>query len=166
MKTIVQHPIWGQITYNENIWTGKKSIALNRLVAQRVSKKEFLIDNKRALIDGDYLRGATLYFDNETIELSPKPKWYEIALSLLPILFLLTWGNNPSLCAIFPVIGGALGGALGGFAIIISLMLMKKTQATITKVLIGIGILAATVLIGYVFALAYILLVFNIVYGA
>lgn len=153
MKVVVQHPTYGEIVYNEGSWSGKKSLTVNGIDAQPVSKKEFLIDGKRAMIKGASLMGATLYIDNETVELVAKPKWYEFALAILPFVFLMVWGNSEALCSIFPVVGGAIGGALGGVALVMSLMLMKKTTSPVLKALIGLGTLAATVLIAFILAL-------------
>ena len=51
MKEIVQHPIYGEIIYNENFWTGKKKIAVNGVDAQPISKKDhrFLQKDPRIL---------------------------------------------------------------------------------------------------------------------
>lgn len=153
MKESVQHPLYGEIVYNESFWTGKKTLTAEKVDVQTVSKKEFMIDDKKATIKGGYFTGIKLYIDNETIELSPKPKWYEIVLAVLPVLFLLTWGNSASLSAIFPVVGGAIGGALGALGSIISLLLMKKSKSPMFKVLIGAGALLATLLIAFILAI-------------
>ena len=105
------------------------------------------------MIEGSYLGGAKLLINNETIEIVPKPKWYEIFLSVLPFVFLMVWGNNVALCAIFPVVGGAIGGALGGLGVVFSLLYMKKAKALIYKILIGLGTFVATVLAAFVMAL-------------
>lgn len=154
MKQIIQHPTYGEIVYTESFWTGKKSLTVNGVEAQPVSKKEFSIDSKKAFLKGNYLSGVTLWIDVEEIELFPKAKWYEFVLALLPLIFLLTWGNSPTLCAIFPVVGGAIGGALGGLFAIVSISVMKKAQSPVYKVGIGLGICVATVLIAYLLALA------------
>ena len=156
MKKTIQHPIYGEIVYTESAWTGKKSLTINGLAAHPISKKMFKLDDKSVTIIGNDLMGASLFIDGEIIKLSPKPKWYEIVFAVLPFLFLMTWGNSTSLCAIFPVVGGAIGGALGGAASIISLLIMKKSKSPIIKVIIGIGALVATVLIAFVLALALI----------
>ena len=125
MKEIVQHSIYGEIVYNESFWTGKKALTINGVDAKPISKKEYMVNEKRAILKGSFLTGSTLLIEGETIQLSPKAKWYEIILAIIPFLFLLTWGNSASLCSIFPVVGGAIGGALGGVGAVISLFLMK-----------------------------------------
>ena len=135
MKEIVQHPIYGEIIYNENFWTGKKKIAVNGVDAQPISKKEYMVNEKRALLTGNFLTGSTLHIAGEAIQLSPKIKWYEIIL------------------AIFPVVGGALGGALGGVGAIVSMYFMKNKKPLV-KALIGIIVAASTILIAFILALA------------
>ena len=159
MKESVKHPIYGEIVYNENFWTGKKAITVNGVDAQSVSKNEFTFEDKKAVIKGNCFMGVKVYIDDDTVEVSPKPKWYEIVLAVLPFIFLLTWGNSEALCSIFPVVGGAIGGALGGIGSMASLLFMKKSKSLLTKVLIGIGAFAATVFVAFVIAFVLILFI-------
>ncbi len=154
MKEIVQHSIYGEIVYNESFWTGKKALTINGVDAKPISKKEYMVNEKRAILKGSFLTGSTLLIDGETVQLSPKAKWYEIILAIIPPLFLMTWGNNASLCSIFPVVGGAIGGALGGVGAVISLFLMKTQKNPIVKTVVGIIVAVATILIAFVLALA------------
>lgn len=159
MKEFVQHPVYGEIVYKESFWIGKKTLTVNGVKAQPISKKEYMIAGKKALIKGSYYTGINLYIEGEAIELSPKPKWYELVLAFLPLYFLLTWGNNQTLCSIFPVVGGAIGGALGGIALMSSLLFMIKSKSLVSKILIGIGTFVVTVLIAFVLAIVLILLI-------
>lgn len=157
MKEKLQHPVYGEIVYSENIWTGRKILTVDGQ-SQKVTKKEFSIAGKNALVKGNFLSGVTLLIENETIVLSPKPKWYETVLALLPFILLLTWGNSQALCTIFPVVGGAIGGALGGVAMVYSSLYIKKAQSILTKVLIGLGFIVAAFLVAHILALVLILL--------
>jgi hypothetical protein len=156
MKEFVQHPVLGEIVYDESIWTGKKTLTVNGETAKTISKNIFEVNGKTLTISGSILTGIKLFTDDETIEISPKPKWYEIALAILPFVFLMTWGNSPALCAIFPVVGGAIGGALGGLSGVISLLFMKKEESPAKKVLIGVIALVATVLVAFLLALGLV----------
>ena len=158
MKEFVQHPIYGEIVYNESFWTAKKTLTINGVHAQPVSKKEFSAEGKKVVIIGSRLMGLKLQIDNDVVEVSPKPTWYELVFAFLPLIFLLTWGNSAALCSIFPVVGGAIGGALGGISSITSLLLMKNAKSLLIKLLIGIGVVVVTVLIGFVLALLMIAL--------
>ena len=158
MKEILQHPVYGEIVYDESFWTGKKTITVNGVRAVRVSKKEYLIDGKESTLVGNFFTGITLYLDGETIRISPKTKWYELLLAILPFFFLITWGNSQTLCAIFPVVGGAIGGGLGAFCAVVSLSFMKKQSSPIFKVLIGIIAAIATIFIAFILAIALAML--------
>jgi len=162
MKASITHPSYGEIVYSESIWTGKKSLIINGTAVQPVSKTEFMIGENKAVLKGNYLTGVSLSIGDETIELSPKSKWYEIVLAVLPIVFLLTWGNSATLFSIFPVIGGAIGGALGALGSVFSMLLMKKSQSPAVKILTGIGFFAATVIVGFVAAVAFVMLTASI----
>jgi len=159
MKEIVKHPIYGEIVYNENFWTGKKILTINGVEAHPISKNEYMINEKKVLLKGSFLKGVTAYVDSETILLSPKIKWYEIILAIIPFLFLLIWGNSYSLVAIFPVVGGAIGGGLGGFAAIMSLFFMKCQKSPLIKVVIGIVATVVVILIAFVLALVFLSIV-------
>ena len=156
MKEFVQHPIYGEIVYNESIWTGKKTLTINGVNAKQVSKKEFTVEGKKVVIIGNSLIGVKVHIDNDTVEVSPKPKWYEIVFAVLPFIFLLTWGNSAVLCSVFPVVGGAIGGALGAIGSMTSLLFMKKSKSLLPKLLIGIGTFVGTVLIAFLLALLMI----------
>ena len=153
MKTVINHPTYGEIVYDESFWTGKKTLTVNGTTCFAISKKEFMVGDQKVLLSGNLYLGIRLSIDQETIEISPRPAWYEIVLAILPILFLLTWGNSPALCAIFPVVGGAIGGAVGAVFSLSSLLLMKKSKSPAIKLLIGVGMFALTLLVAFVLAL-------------
>ena len=153
MKITVNHPTYGTIVYDESIWTGKKTLTVNGTACFAVSKKEFMVGDQKAVLLGNLFMGIQLFINYETVEISPRPTWYEILLAVLPLTFLLTWGNSPTLCAIFPFVGGAIGGALGGIGSMTSLLLMKNASSTAKKLLIGVGMLAATLSLAFLLAL-------------
>ena len=156
MKESIQHPVYGQIVYEESFWTGKKSITVNGVSAPVVSKNKFMIDGKEATLKGNFAGGVSMSIEGETIQLTPKSKWYESALAVIPLVFLLTWGNSVELCAIFPVVGGALGGLLGAIGGIMSRNYMRRQKNPLLKVLIGLVAAAATIFVAYLLALVLI----------
>ena len=103
MRKIIQHPVYGKIIYTEGSWTGKKDLVVPGHDVQQVSKRSFLVDGKSALIVGNFLSGAELCIDGETIELSAKLKWYEVVIAILPLIFMWTWGRSAALCSISPL---------------------------------------------------------------
>ena len=159
MKKIIQHENLGEIIYAESFWLGKKSITVNGEAAKMLSKNEFMIGEIKATVKGNLFLGCSLSVNDEKIILSPSPKWYEIALALLPFLFILVWGNAPSLCSIFPIIGGGLGGALGGVLALCSLITMRVTKNPTYKVLIGVGFIILSVLSAFGAAMAIVALI-------
>ena len=154
MKELTMHPDYGEIVYEESFWTGKKRLFINGVEAERISKKEFSVNGKRALIGGSFLTGVRLLIDDQLVVISPKTKWYELVLAWIPFVFLMIWGNSVTLCSIFPVVSGALGGIVGALAAVTSIMLMKKTRSTLIKILIGLASFVVTVVIAYIMAIA------------
>lgn len=156
MQINIFHNIYGQIIYSEGFWSGKRDLIIPSHNVQRISKNNYIIDGKRAYLKGSYLFGIKLCFDDMTIVLSSAPKFYELIFAFLPLMFIIMWGNIPSLCAIFPVIGGGIGGALAGFAAVLSLYLMKTQKTFLSKLLMGLSVFIITVAIAFLLAEIYI----------
>lgn len=145
MKQTIQHEKYGEILYNENFWTGKKSLSMNGAPLTKISKKEFQTANGvTGTITGSFLLGACLSIEGETIRLTPKITWYEIVLCILPFILIMIWGNVVALCQIVPVVGGAIGGAISGMLSVVSLFVMRSVKPVWAKILIGIGFVGAT----------------------
>lgn len=157
MKYTVTHPLLGTVEVNESIWTGKKELFLNGQPVQKLSKKVFALPSgEQILLAGNSLSGITLQYGTENIRVAPGPKWYEIVLSLLPFLLVMVWGNTPALCAILPVIGGAIGGALSAVGCVLNFIAIKSVRSVPLKILISIGILAVTFLVCFLIGLAIV----------
>lgn len=145
MKAIVTHETYGEIIYEESALTGKKSIAIGGAQLESLSKKEFkLQDGGVATVNGNVMIGASLNVNGETISLTPKVKWYEILLCILPLILTLTWGNIPQLCLIVPLVGGAIGGAIGGVFSVIGFYVMRIVKPVGYKILIALASLGLT----------------------
>lgn len=152
MTEFVRHPEFGDICYTEGFWSGKKTLMINGKSTIPIGKKRFLHDGKTVVLKGNSFAGVSIVIDGQTVRVSPAPKWYEIILALLPFLFLVTWGNSPALCSIFPVVGGAIGGALGGVGLVVSRMAMKSQRNPLTKIFLGLGVFALTVFAAFILA--------------
>ena len=155
MKSTLQHPTWGEIVYDESIWTGKKTIAVNGVPLQKQSKKEF-IDPSGGLwvVKGNYLSGTVLETGGEAIRMTAPVKWYEIVLSVIPFLLVMVWGNVAALCAIVPVVGGAIGGVISAVCSVLNLYIIKGIQNIWLKILISIGFIAAAFLVCFLIGFA------------
>lgn len=157
MNKTVMHPVYGAVTFEENIWTGKKTIAINgTMLPQRQKNLYFLANGEESIpviLKGNALTGASVVIGGEELVLYSKPSVLDWILGVLPFVLVLVWGNSPALCAIVPVVGGAIGGAIGGLAMVLCMtQLREKTLGK--KLLIGLLSLAATfavcAAIGYV----------------
>ena len=151
MKNTVQHPAYGQIHYEESIWTGKKVIKVNDTVLQQVSKDTYVLtiggESVYAVLKGSMLTGACLTVRDEAIWLVAKPMWYDWLLSVLPFVVMIIWGNSPQLCSIIPVVGGAIGGAIGGVGVVTTMVLVRD-RAGFRKILAALLALAGTFAVG------------------
>ena len=154
MKTTVHHIAYGTINYEENVWSGKKSLAIGGVRLPMKKKNVFKLNTQKGSFDckvkGNALTGASLLIGEDVIQLTSAPKWYETACSVLIFMTIMIWGNSVALCtALFPVIGGALGGAISGFTSFLCLFLMRSTKKVWQKLLIWLGLYLATLLLCY-----------------
>ena len=155
MKRVIQHPELGEIIYEESFWTGKKKLSING--EQLISKSRNVFetsDGKTVTLKGNIINGTKAEIDGNTVEISPSTKWYEYVLSFISFAFVLVWGNVPSLCAIFPIVGGAIGGFISALISMLNIYLIKKTDKIWLKVVISLASFVVAVLICYLLALA------------
>ena len=147
MKHTMVHPVYGQITYEENIISGKKSIFVNGKPLQKLDKKTFIWDDgpEKTLVKVKSAIPvyAALNLPDEQIWVVPNPLWYEWILSLLIPILVIAWGNSPALCSIFPIVGGALGGLIGGIGFILCMCLLRGKKIG-GKLLVALLSLLAT----------------------
>ncbi len=160
MKKTVMHPEYGKITYEESIWTGKKTLSVNGVVLPKDGKNSYLLaagqDSTYVTLNGNAVTGASVVIRGQEIVIYPKPTVLDWILSCLPFVLILVWGNNPALCSIVPVAGGAIGGALGAAASIVAMLNMRQKPVG-KKLLISLLALLATFGIGAL--VGYILLI-------
>ena len=163
MKSVIAHPVYGEIVYEESFWTGKKKISINGQALVKVGKGGKGIyayqmgeEVKTVMVQGSYLFGTKLAIGSEIVPVSPAPKWYEIVISAAILIFLIVWGNASITAAIFPIVGGGLGGALAAAAGMGNLALSRFVPKWWQKLLVGIGVLAAAVLSGFLLALVIV----------
>lgn len=125
MKNSVVHPVYGTITYEENIWTGKKTVYIGNVLLRKGKKNTYHWstegNEEQVTLRGGAFSGVSLNIRGEEIWILSKPAWYDYVLSVLPFMLVLTWGNSTALCSIIPVVGGAIGGAIGGLGMVISM---------------------------------------------
>lgn len=159
MRTSVNHPVYGEITYEEGLWSGRKSVFVNGRELRKMDKKKFVFQEGEnailATLRGSALSGAALLVQGEEIWLYAKPAWYEWVLAVLPLVLNLIWGNSVQLCSIIPVLGGAIGGALNGVAMII-IMTNIRERGIAGKLLISL--LGTVIAFGVCAALGFLML--------
>lgn len=133
---------YGEISIDENVWTGRRTVKINQQVLQKKSKKEYILPDGAVLtIKGNSLMGLQAVIGQEVIQVIPKITWYEILLLLFPFVINLAWGNTVALCKIVPIVGGAIGGAINGVLVVLSAIIMRSTKKLYIKILTGLGAL-------------------------
>jgi len=158
MKASVSHILYGRIEYEESFWTGKRELTVRGKKLQKIKRNVFKSSLGREYrVKGSFLTGATLQVGRDEIRLSEPCKWYEVFCTVLIAMFLLVWGNVPALCAIFPLVGGAIGGAIAGLGAFTNLFLMKQTKGVGKKLLVWLGMFLGTVAACFLVAILLLL---------
>ena len=160
MKSKVIHPVYGEIVYDENFWTGSKSLYVNGVKLNKISKNTFSGQSDFApicwTVSGNVISSVNVVVNGETIEIDKKPAWYDIVLSSLIFILIMIWGNSVALCSIVPVIGGAIGGGISGIMLATNLIIIKQQSSILKKILITLGMMAATFVICMLAGFAYL----------
>lgn len=157
MKQVIDHPTYGQIVYEESFWTGKKAISVNGEMLIPQTKTSFLTkEGEKVTVKGNYLMGVKLTIGTDTVQAVPSIKWYEIVLTVLTVVFALTWGNSKELYKIVPMVGGALGGFLSALIAMCGLIFMKRSNKIWLKLVIWV--VSFGVMFGVLYGIAAIAL--------
>lgn len=163
MKNSINHPTYGTIECDESFWTGNKIITINGSQLTKIDRKNYVYNTEDGPIpvevSGGIFMGTKLKINGEEFFVTPKTPWYSIIIALLPIIFVMIWGNSPTLCAIFPVIGGAIGALVTVLFAFLGIMVSVKVKNKFLKVLVQLGFAVASVLICYLAALYLIILI-------
>lgn len=162
MKFKKQTERFGEIEYYESAWSGKKGVKVQGQTLTAVKKDTFLmrstIGELHVIVNGSYMRGVTIEIDGEKMVMVEKPKWYVIALIILFAIIPIVWANVPTLCGIFPLIGGAIGGAIMGVCAVATYMATRRVPKPIYQVLITFAGFLLNVALCYAVGLIFIAL--------
>ena len=163
MTQTIMHSVYGAISYEENIWTGKKSLAVNGKYLKKGRKNVFTLeDGENTLyvtLNGNALTGVTVTIGGQKIVVLSKLTSLEYILSILPFALVMIWGNVPALCSIIPVVGGAIGGGLSALASVICVSKMRDCtmgKKVLTSLLATLAAFLVCAAIGYILVLGMI----------
>lgn len=112
------------ITYDENFWSGKKTITINGQKLQKVDKKTYKYKDKYYTLKGSYLTGVELGIGVQKVMLVRKLSTLETILCFLPLLIVVT--------------GGMIGGLCGGAAWAFNAVFIRKHDKMIGKILCSV----------------------------
>ena len=158
MQSIIQHDTVGTIVYEESFWSGKKTLMINNVPLVKQNKKTYLWTQdgvtKTVTLTGNFVTGAQLNVDGNSICITAPSKWYEIALAVMIFMMNIIWGNSVELCSIFPIVSGAIGGAVSGLIAFSYLLAAKYVKNIFLKLLIWLGMFIGMFVICFLLALA------------
>lgn len=164
MYKIIEHPTYGEISYKESYWTGKRDISIGGVKLLKERRNVFLYNCGDAVlkvtVDGNVYTGIKLLIEEETVQILRRATWYEILCSISIFAFIVAWGNSPLLCSVFPVVGGAIGGAISAGMAATNVIAMRSTDSVLRKIAIWLCMLVGTILLCFLIAAAILLFVF------
>ena len=160
MKASILTEKYGEIVYEENYWTGKKTVTVGGVQLKKVNKKTFAgeIHGEQviALIEGSFLSGAIIDVNGDKFRLTDSAKWYDYVLTFAWAAIYIVWSVSDTLNMIFPVVGGALGGAVAGLGAATTLFIIKPMKNIAAKIAVSLGMFVAVMLVNFALALIYI----------
>lgn len=163
MKKRIVHPAYGEIIYEESIWSGKKSLWINGTALKKVNKTTYVLGEGdgalQVAVGGSVMTGVALSIRGEDIWIVSKPTALDWILAAIPFMLMIVWGNNAQLCSIIPVVGGAIGGALGGFGMVYTMIALRERSTAaklLTALLATLATFAVGALLGFAIVLAYL----------
>ncbi|MBQ7227974.1 MAG: hypothetical protein IJX05_06210 [Clostridia bacterium] len=158
MTTNVNHEKYGEISCKQSFLTGQFSVSINGTPLAQTSKRSFSLESeegtKTAIVTGNIVTGTKLSIDGDVITLAPSAQWYEITIAVIQFVFMLVWGAVPSLAAIVPIVGGAIGGGISGVFTILNFYVMRSIKQAWLKIIVGIAIFGLNFLVCFLIGLA------------
>jgi hypothetical protein len=161
MKKAILTEKYGEIVYEENIWTGKKKITVNGILLTKLNKKTYegIVGGERltVVINGGYLTGAVIEINGGLKYRVTEPaKWYDYVLAFIWVPIYIVLSAVPAIYTTFPIVGGALGGAIAGVGAALAMYSIKPMKNIAVKIVISLAYFVGVILIN--FALAMVLL--------
>jgi hypothetical protein len=160
MKASILTEKYGEIVYEENIWTGKRKVNVGGKEFKKINKKTFVgeINGERigVAISGNYISGVFIDINGEKFRVIESAKWYDYLIAFIWLIPYFVWANSPVLCAILPIVGGGLGGAVAGVFLATGLLLIKSNKNIAAKIGISFAFFAATILVNFLLAVVII----------
>ena len=149
MKTVVNHEKYGEILYDENVWTGKQTITVNGAELKKEKRRLYVGQGADGVISvrikGNALVGLKLIVNEvDEIKAIAPPKWYDILLSAFIGAFIIVWGNTYALCKIAPLIGGGIGGGIACGISSINFMIIKFQKDIWVQLTVSLAFFALT----------------------
>lgn len=143
MQATVSHPVYGLIIYDENFWTGKRTIIVDGVPLVKIKKTSYELPATAespavaVTVKGSYISGVALIIGGEVITLIGKAAASDYILGILPASLFFAF-----------IMGGAIGGGIAGAMGFLGVLLMKSRPNIKQKLLISLGSSAVIVAVG------------------
>ena len=144
-----------ELTYEENFWTGKRTITYDGIPLQKIKRGlyefEYQGKTEKLIVKGTQLIGIKITLFGNTFQIERNITWYEFTLSILSFVACLVFIflNHFKNAWLATLTGGIFGG-LGGGLFVTNLYLMKRIDKLYIKIILSIEILLLAMLICYI----------------
>ena len=140
MQEIIQHEKYGTIEFSEGLLIANRTIFINGEQLTKKSNKRFTFsDGKEVIVSGGLFSGIKLEINGDIIPITNPGKWYEIAIYIIGLVFLIAWSNSLALVSIIPMVGGALGGLLYAVPAVLGFSFSVKQKNPLLKLVITLS---------------------------
>lgn len=161
MKASILTEKYGEIVYEENMWTGKKKITVNGILLTKFNKKTYVgtVGGERLTVDirGGYLTGVIIEINGGLKYRVTEPaKWYDYVLAFIWVPVYLVLSVTPAFYMVFPIVGGALGGAIAGIGAALAMYTIKPMKNIALKIVISLAYFVGVMLINFALAMVMI----------
>jgi hypothetical protein len=161
MKATILTEKYGEIVYEENMWTGKKKICINGILLTKFNKKNYVgtVGGERltVVISGGYLTGVVIEINGGLKYRVTEPaKWYDYVLAFIWVPVYLVLSVTPAFYMTFPIVGGALGVAVAGIGEALAMYTIKPMQNIALKIVISLAYFVGVMLINFLLAVLII----------
>ncbi len=157
MKSVILTEKYGEIAYEENFWTGKKTVTVNGTRLNKVNKKTFVGDiggeQVTVTVKGGFLSGAIIDINGTQFRVTEPAKWYDYLFTFAWVGVYIVLSVTPAFYTVFPIVGGALGGAIAGIGAALTLYAIKPMKNIALKFAVSLGAFISVMLINFVLAI-------------
>ena len=157
MRVAILTERYGEIAYEENMWTGSKKLSINGIYLTKLNRKTFggMINGEKitVAVKGGYISGVTVDVNGLLYRVTEGAKWYDYVFTFMWVGLYAVLSISHAFNIVFPIAGGLIGGAVAGLGAAFTLYIIKPRKNVALKLVISLGFFAAVMAINHTIAI-------------